>query len=456
MKQVKANFKLKEPNADAPSLIFMKFYWNSQRLTYSTGIKIHPKYWDERSNCTILDRYERVKKELKYSSSEDLIVEKKELETLIKLGKQENPSFELDMNNYAVFLNRYEDELGKAYSYLLNQEEPITPDSIKTLLDKKFKPEATQKPVRSEFYRRFDEFIESRRSTSSILTIKKFNTLITKIQEFEKKKRYRISFDSINLVFYDKFKSYMLSEKNKRTDDAKGLLDDTISKYFSALKTYMQWALDRNYHTNTDFQHNHFSAKKKTKNEIVTLTEEELERLEKVDLANIPRLERIRDLFCFATRTGQRWSDIENFKKEDIKDGWWIFQSYKTKELMKIPFNGFIAPALDILEKYNYKLPEISAQKFNDYIKEVGEEAEINESITIRRSSGKQRLEIRKPKYAFMSSHMARRSFVTILLQKGVPPTTIMKLTGHKDLKTLMKYENTGDEAVVDALEELT
>ncbi|MGM0528369.1 MAG: hypothetical protein ACQERS_08155 [Bacteroidota bacterium] len=35
-----------------------------------------------------------------------------------------------------------------------------------------------------------------------------------------------------------------------------------------------------------------------------------------------------------------------------------------------------------------------------------------------------------------MSSHMARRSCVTILLQKGMPPTTIMKLTVHKDLKT--------------------
>jgi hypothetical protein len=34
-----------------------------------------------------------------------------------------------------------------------------------------------------------------------------------------------------------------------------------------------------------------------------------------------------------------------------------------------------------------------------------------------------------------------------------MPPTTIMKLTGHTDLKTLMKYENTGDDALVDALE---
>ena len=245
----------------------------------------------------------------------------------------------------------------------------------------------------------------------------------------------------------------MLRSENKRTVEANGLLDETISKYISALKTFMQWALDRNYHSNKDFQHNNFAAKKKTKHEIVTLSEEELMRLYKEDLSSNPRLERVRDLFCFATFTGQRWSDIETFRKEDVKDGWWIFESYKTKKITKIPFKGFIAPALEILKKYDYDLPRISSQKFNDYIKEVGAVAEINESITIKRMSGNQRIEIIRPKHEFMASHMARRSCVTILLQRGVPPTTIMKLTGHTDLKTLMKYENTSDDALLNALE---
>ncbi|MCK4345741.1 MAG: hypothetical protein KAX05_10690 [Bacteroidales bacterium] len=42
---------------------------------------------------------------------------------------------------------------------------------------------------------------------------------------------------------------------------------------------------------------------------------------------------------------------------------------------------------------------------------------------------------------------------ITILFQRSVPPTTIMKLTGHTDLKTLMKYENTNEDALVEALE---
>ena len=88
---------------------------------------------------------------------------------------------------------------------------------------------------------------------------------------------------------------------------------------------------------------------------------------------------------------------------------------------MKVPLKGFTQTALDILIKYNFELPIISSQRFNDYIKEVGKKAEFNELITIYRYSGNLRIEITKPKYEHMASHMARRSCVTILLERGVP-----------------------------------
>ena len=137
MKQVKANFKLKEPNSSSPSLIFMKFYYNSQRLTYSTGIRIQPLYWDERSNCTILERLGYVKSELKHNPSVELKTEKNTIETFIKQGIRENPNFELELNNIDSRLHRFEDELSKAYNYLLNQEAECSPGTIKLILDKK-------------------------------------------------------------------------------------------------------------------------------------------------------------------------------------------------------------------------------------------------------------------------------------------------------------------------------
>jgi integrase len=213
----------------------------------------------------------------------------------------------------------------------------------------------------------------------------------------------------------------------------------------------MRWAQDHGYHTNEAYQE--FTVKVKAKNDIVTLTEDELLAIYSLDLSNNQRLDRVRDLFCFGCFTGQRWSDIDAFRKEQIKGDNWDFISMKTKSRIIIPLKGFAAPALDILEKYDYKLPQISGQKFNEYIKEVAVKAELKSDVLIKRFSGNKEIEIRKPKSEFVSSHMARRTFVTILLQRGVPATTIMKLTGHKDLRTLLKYENTSLESAVAALE---
>jgi integrase/recombinase XerD len=39
-----------------------------------------------------------------------------------------------------------------------------------------------------------------------------------------------------------------------------------------------------------------------------------------------------------------------------------------------------------------------------------------------------------------ISTHTTRRSFITKLNEKGVDIATIQKITGHRDLKALVKY----------------
>jgi integrase len=185
------------------------------------------------------------------------------------------------------------------------------------------------------------------------------------------------------------------------------------------------------------------------------LTENELNDLYELDLSKKPSYDRVRDLFCFACFTGQRFSDIMRFNKSDFKNNIWTFISAKTKKKVSIPFNGFISKGLEILEKYDYKLPEISNQKFNDYIKEIGKLAKITEPVRIVRYNGKKEIIFEKPKHDFMSSHMGRRTMVTILLSKGVPISLVQKITQHSDIRTLMKYESAGMDSLVDALNKI-
>lgn len=283
-------------------------------------------------------------------------------------------------------------------------------------------------------------------------TMKEYNTVFKALDNYQTKIKQKLTLLDFNKDFYINFEAFLSKKKNPKDED-RGLLNDTIYKYISTLKVFLSWCHENGHIVHPDTFKKHKSAfKRKTHNEIVVLTEKELTTLYEYDFSKKPSLDRVRDLFCFACFTGQRFSDIMRFTKANSKDNKWTFLSAKTKKQVTVPFNGYIANGLDILKKYNYKLPAISNQKFNDYIKEIGQLAGIDEPVRIIRFNGKKEIIIEKPKYDFMSSHMGRRTMVTILLSKGVPITLVQKITQHSDIRTLMKYESAGMDSLVDAL----
>lgn len=330
---------------------------------------------------------------------------------------------------------------------------PTSEELKKAVTDPEYKPlqpEVKELSPSEKFFNAFTDYITQMETEQRHRTIQKYKTLNYTLREYQEENKTTLSFEVLNLRFFEKFRLFLLNKKGRGKTET-GLLNDTVSKYLSTLKTFMKWTHERGYHTNEDFKK--IKAPVKVKNEIVTLNEIELLNIYQLDLSKDKRLERVRDLFCFGCFTGQRWSDVIAFNKEDIKGNAWIFESVKTKKLIKISFVGFSAMAKDILEKYDYQLPKISDVKFNKYIKEVGELAEFTEEVVIKRESGSKAVIMKKPKYEFMSSHMARRSFVTILLERGCTVFEVMKFTGHSDVKTLMKYENVSHEAATRALE---
>lgn len=349
-------------------------------------------------------------------------------------------------------LQNLKNDVSNAYRKLINDNSNISfleiSDNLKSFVKSGHIPTKD-----NSFIKVYEDFILTKSEVNNPRTIQKYNTLLFRLTEFQNRKNIKLTFDSIDLKFYDEFKHYLLTIDNVNKPGMKGLLNDTIAKYFKTLKYFMKWSLDRGFHKNLTFKHEDFKATERPNNEIVTLTEPELIKLYKLDLSKNNRLEQVRDLFCFACFTGQRWSDIANFNKRNIKGDEWIFESVKTKKVMKIPLIGYCSPAKDILTKYDYELPKISSQKFNYYIKEAAKLAGLDREVIIKRYSGNKVIEIKKPLHQFIASHMARRSAVTILLEQGVPPTTVQKLTGHADIKTVMKYANISNDALVRELE---
>jgi integrase len=188
----------------------------------------------------------------------------------------------------------------------------------------------------------------------------------------------------------------------------------------------------------------------KNKYDIVTLSEDEIYQIKKADLS--PEQQKVRDCFLFQIFTGQRFSDMQQISPEQIEGHIWKFRSVKTGRLMYVPFSGWTSEAQRIADKYDYKFPQYTQQYFNRALKLICRNAGLDVEVKLTRYRGSKEIIIEKPKFQLISSHTARRTTVSILLAKGVPPTIVMKLTGHTDIKTMMKYERTTTDALETSL----
>lgn len=162
------------------------------------------------------------------------------------------------------------------------------------------------------------------------------------------------------------------------------------------------------------------------------LTPEEFHRLKTIQLPT-KKLERVRDLFVFQTYTCLSYTDLKTFDASCIVEikgtQVYIGTRNKTTQSFTIPL---LSPALDILYKYNTVLPVISNVKYNEYLKVIAQAAGID-----------------KP----LSTHWARHTGATLLLNEGVPMQIVSKICGHSSTRiTEQIYAKLLDETVVDAV----
>ena len=399
----------------SPTALYLFFSPDkSCRIKYRTNYKILPKSWD----------FE--KERLKPSASGAL-------------------EFNVELNNLANCCTR-EAMRKKETNQFLSKEDykQIVQDCIDR--DNAVNSEISISHLKTQFLSYKSNFVKEG-------TLKEYRTVFKGLEDFEKHKGTKLILREMDGKFLDQFEVFLSRKKNTNDGDKEGLLNDTIHKYISTLKVFLKWCNDNDYLVHPDvFKTQKTNFKKKAYNEIIALSESEIQKLMNHDLSDRPSLERVRDLFCLLCYTGQRFEDLINFDPKDIKNNAWDFISLKVKKRVFVPFEGYIAPAKDILERIGYSVPKISNQKFNEYIKTVGKLAGMDEIIKITRYSGKQKLVIEKRKYDFLSSHVGRRSMVTNLLSRNVPITLVQKLTAHSDIRTLMKYESANTDSLIDAL----
>jgi len=275
------------------------------------------------------------------------------------------------------------------------------------------------------FYPTLKHYIEVLRAEKSKSTINKYKNLQRLLLAYSD----NLSFETIDLNFYDSIKIIWL-EENK-------FCNTTINKNLKLLKTFMQWSIDRKLTNNTEYTR--FKLLEEHEPNVIALTIEEFNKIYNLKIMSI-HLDQVRDVFCFACLTGQRWSDISRIEHDDLEDDIWILTQKKTKKKIRIPL---LKEAKVILKKYKNgvkPLPIISEQKTNQHLKEIGVLAELTDIITKEVLRGEALEKIKKTKAEFLSTHISRKSFISISLSLKMNPTDVMAITGHSTFAAMKPY----------------
>lgn len=314
--------------------------------------------------------------------------------------------------------------------------------------------------TRENLFDFIDNYIRLHESVRAKGSMQVYKSLRNHLESFETTRGRKVSFKEIDYTFFAEFRNFLLTathvryyRKRKTNEYGKPmpykLNDTTVAKQLSTLKTFLGYARDQG--VDIDDRYKNFKIKRQDLG-ITALTKEELQQMIDVDLSDRPSLDRVRDIFIFGCLTGLRVSDLIQLKRAHIKDNIIDLTIKKTKTKAGIP----LAPkALEILAKYSDQespLPIISSQKINKYIKKVGELAGIDspeEKITYYGS--KQQSEI-KPKYEFLTIHVARKTFASVAINKGMSTSIVKAIGGWKTEKAFARYVNVTQEAKENAV----
>ncbi len=405
------NFYLKDGKSTQETWIYCLIRYQNKRVKHYTNLRIHPKHWN--------------------------IKEKQ-----VRKSHPNSPELNHWLKGVETLVGKLELEWSKKHSS--TGIVPIIPPTyLKENLDKYFTK--TTKDEREEhnqksFWGYYNQFLTrmnngtrvhlSKGTPMAPKTIFQFENLKRHLENYQKAKKTKIEFDKIDLTFYNDFVEYLTTKLK--------LAPNTIGKLITNLKVFLREAFDEGITTNNIFANRRFRSNSSLADTIY-LTPIEIKEISNLDLKTNLKLDRVRDMFIIGCYTGLRFSDIVNIKPEHINDGMIDITQVKTKERVAIPITKEVKR---LLTKYSNSLHKISNQKFNDYLYEVVKKCESLEvEVTKKIIQGGKQIVIKKPKYEFVSSHTARRSFATNeYMAKGLNVRDIMAITGHKTEKSFYKY----------------
>lgn len=324
-------------------------------------------------------------------------------------------------------------------NYIIDNFKTINPDTItndwlKTIVQNYYNPpvEEVKENIPVELIPYIDFYIK-RKTDISVNTVRKLKVIQKLISRYQSTLKSPLLIENVNEDFKSNFEDYCVLNK---------YAPNTIATAFKFIKAVCNHA---SYNGNKISPQLKGVSKAFVSKDVLHLNFVELEIIEKIPSEKLTdSLDNTRDWLLISCYTGQRLSDFMRFVPEMITGNNINFTQKKTGKNMTIALHPKV---IEILTKRNGQFPyAISDQKYNDYIKDVCEIAELTQKIkgtmkvetapkskTYRNKTGMYR------KCDLITSHIGRRSYATNFYEI-MPAYLVINNTGHSTENQLLTY----------------
>jgi integrase len=345
--------------------------------------------------------------------------------------------------------------LNPLHQYVISSFNKTSPDEVtkewlKDVVSEYHNPEPEKDERVAHWINKIIEGANTRENAKGGIGLSKgriatWKRLLTLFKEYSKSKNYKIH--QMTVSRFKDFRNWLINDMEYSATYA--------TKKLSDLKTAIREAKGEGIEVSSDFD------KLPTKQtsaydddmDVITLTEDEIERIERLDLDN-DALINARKWLILACYTGQRGEVLtkrlneESFVKRG-KDMVIRIVQKKGNKPVQIP----VLPK--VKEIYEDELPySVSTQKLNQHFKTLGREAKIEQMVMGRleeydNPKGKRGVKKLREKWEYISTHIGRRTFATNHYGE-IPTPIIMAVTGHKKESTFLRYINKSDDSHID------
>lgn len=226
-----------------------------------------------------------------------------------------------------------------------------------------------------------------------------------------------------------------------------GYTDNYVCTTIKLLRTFFNWLKSETAINPGEFYKNFYAIRDEIP--IFTLSQRQLQFLifnKDFESKLALTLKTTKDIFVFGCTTALRFSDLKSLKQTNIlrQDNSVLLRtcSSKTSHNTTIKLPGY---CIDIIGKYKSRnkclLPVISLSNFNNNLKHLFEAAGWTDEVEKIRSRNGIKFTIKNKNASdkqfrfcdMASSHMMRRTAITIMLSSGVSELAVKRISGHSD-----------------------